>query len=186
MKKALSKKHSVEDMKKFIYSFAEALSPGGKPVFYVNTTRCKNRFFFRVKTKDNWLYGLSYTKWHDDIGTFGKIDSLFKEANPKIMLCPQMISIEELVHEFNIDLNRLIEAIFKKIKTAISYGIRCHSDISNKMHFIVELDSFASKNYNGKNYNAYNAEIPVHLESTPDVSSIEELMVWADLNAGVS
>ena len=176
--KTTSKRYSFEEMKRFIYSFAEALSPGGKPVFSVNASRVKNRYFFRVKTKDGLLYGLSYTNWHEDIGTFGKIDSLFKEANPKIMLRPQIISIEELVYEFNIDMKKLVEVIFKKIKRAIADGIRCRYGASDKMHFNVELDSLAR--------HSWRITIPEQLEPTPDVSSIEELIVWADLKAGVN
>ena len=176
-KKSSNKRYSFEEMKRFIYSFAEALVPGGKPVFSVYTSRVKNRYFFRVKTKDGLLYGLSYTDWHEDIGTFGKIDALFKEANPKIMLRPQVISIEELVYEFNIDMKKLFEVIFKKIKRAIADGIIRRYGSSDKMHFNVELDTLARHNWS--------ITIPEQLEPTPDVSSIDELIIWADLKAGV-
>lgn len=175
--KTTSKRHSFEEMKRFIYAFAKAIAPDGKPVFFVDVTRMKNRFFFRVKTKDNELYGLSYNRWNDDVGTFGKIDSLFKKANPKTMLRQQVISVEELVYEFNIDMKKLVEVIFKRIKQAISDGIKSNYGSSSKMHFNFEYDYRLS--------HSSHPEAPLHLESTPDVSSIDELMIWADLKAGV-
>ena len=177
-KSTTSKRYSFEEMKRFIYSFAEAVSPGGKPVFYVDTTRVKNRYFFRVKTKDNLLYGLSSSRWMSDIGTFGKIDTLFKEANPKIMLRPQVISLEELVYEFNIDMKKLVEAIFKRIQKAMSDDIKCNYNSSGTMRFSFVLDSLSKRNSDIE-------YAPFQIGSTSDVSSIDELMIWADLKAGV-
>ena len=179
--KTVSKRHSFEEMKQFIYAFAAAVVPAGKPVFYVNATRCKNRFFFRVKdTSNNIYYYLSYNRWNDDFGSFGKIESLFKEANPRIMLREQIVSLEELVSEFHLDERKLVSAVFSKINRAVSDSIKCNY-VATTMRFNVLFDIIADRLTNRQRH-----ECEKHSECrTPEVSSIDELMVWADLKAGV-
>ena len=184
--KTTSRRHSFEEMKRFIYAFAAAVVPAGKPVFYVNATSKKNRFFFRVKPeRKDCLYYLSYSRWNDDIGSFGKVDSLFREANPRIMLREQIVSLEELVNEFKLDEKKLVNAVFSKVNSAMNDSLKYRYP-SNKMHFTVKYDSHSTKLFNvplGQQYACSDFECNV---KTPDVSSIDELIVWADLKAGVS
>ena len=166
----------------FIYAFAVAVVPAGKPVFYVNATSLKNRFFFRVKTADNKFYYLSYNKWGDDIGSFGKIDSFFKEANPRIMLREQIVSLEELVSEFHLDERKLVNAVFSRINRAVSDAIKCNYGAATTMRFNVLFDTVVDRLIDRRPH-----EFEKYSEyRTPEVSSIDELMVWADLKAGVN
>lgn len=180
--KTTSKRHSFEEMKQFIYAFAAAVVPAGKPVFYVNATSLKNRFFFRVKDTSNNFYSVSYNRWYDDIGSFGKVDSLFKEANPRIMLREQIVSLEELVSEFHLNERKLVNAVFSRINRAVSDAIKCnYPGTASTMRFTVLFDTVVDRLINKqlhecKKYNGC---------KTPEVSSIDELMVWADLKAGV-
>lgn len=179
--KTTSKRHSFEEMKQFIYAFAAAVVPAGKPVFYVNATSRKNRFFFRVKDASNSYYRLSYNRWNDDIGSFGKVDSLFKEANPRIMLREQIVSFEELASEFHLDERKLVNAVFSRINRAVSDAIKCNYGTAATMRFNVLFDTVADRLVNRPLH-----ELKKYSEcKTPDVSSIDELMVWADLKAGV-
>lgn len=187
--KTTSRRHSFEEMKRFIYAFAEAVVPDGKPVFYVNATSKKNRFFFRVKPeRKHYLYYLSYSRWSDDIGSFGKVDSLFKEANPRIMLREQIVSLEELVNEFKLDEKKLVNAVFSKVNHAMNDALKYkypNNYPNNKMHFTVRYDSASARLFNvplGQHYACSDFECNV---KTPDVASIDELIVWADLKAGV-
>lgn len=196
--KTASKRHSFEDMKRFIYALAAAIVPDGEPAFYVNTTSSKNRFFFRVRSASNEFYYLSYNRWGDDIGTFGGIDSLFKQANPRIMFRgEQVVSVKDLVNEFNFDEKKLVAAIFKKINSTVKNALKCNFGESNTMHFAVLEDSFASavledssasKTKNSKQLVlVYDEKTDKNvLCSTPEISSIYELMVWADLQTGVN
>lgn len=181
--KTTSKRHSFEEMKRFIYAFAAAVVPAGKPVFYVNATSLKNRFFFRVKdTNNNIYYYLSYNRWNDDFGSFGKVDSLFKEANPRIMLREQIVSFEELVSEFHLDEKKLVNAVFSRINRAVSDSIKCnYPGASATMRFNVLFDIIADRLTNRQPHECEKYEY-----KTPEVSSIDELMVWADLKAGVN
>lgn len=178
--KTTSKRHSFEEMKRFIYAFAAAVVPAGKPVFYVNATSLKNRFFFRVKTADNKFYRLSYNRWDDDIGSFGKVDSLFKEANPRIMLREQIVSFDELINEFHLDERKLVNAVFSRINRAVSDAIKCNYDAATTMRFNVQFDTVADRLIDRRLH-----EFEKYSYKTPEVSSIDELMVWADLKAGV-
>ena len=178
--KPTSKRHSFEEMKRFIYSFAGAVVPVGKPVFYVNATSRKNRFFFRVKAADNTFYYLSYNRWNDDIGSFGKVDSIFRTANPRIMLREQIVSLEELVSEFHLDERKLVNVVFSRINQAVSDAIKCNYGAATTMRFNVLFDSVADRLINRQLHECERYEY-----KTPEVSSIDELMVWADLKAGV-
>ena len=180
--KTTSKRHSFEEMKRFIYAFAAAVVPAGKPVFYVNATRCKNRFFFRVKTADNKFYYLSYNRWSDDIGSFGKVDSLFKKANPRVMLREQIVSLEELVSEFHLDERKLVNVVFSRINRAVSDAMKCNYGAATTMRFNVLFDTIVDRLINRQPH-----ELKKYSEcKTLEVSSIDELMVWADLKAGVN
>lgn len=184
--KTASKRHSFEDMKRFIYALAAAIVPDGKPMFYVNATSSKNRFFFRVKSASNGFYYLAYNIWDDDIGTFGSVDKLFKETNPRIMLREQVVSIEELVNEFNLDEKKLVRAVFNRIDKAVKDAIKTNFDDSSKMQFTVHEDSFANKIENITPLSLVcneNNNMPC---SMPEISSIYELMVWADLKIGMN
>ena len=179
--KTTSKRHSFEEMKRFIYAFAAAVVPAGKPVFYVNAISKKNRFFFRVKDASNNFYYLSYNRWYDNIGSIGKVDSLFKKANPCIMLREQIVSLEELVSEFHLDERKLANAVFSRINRAVSDVIKCnYPDAAATMRFNVQFDAVADRLINRSLH-----ECEKHEYKTPEVSSIDELMVWADLKAGV-
>lgn len=181
--KTASKRHSFEEMKRFIYAFAAAVVPAGKPVFYVNATSLKNRFFFRVKDASNNFYYLSYNRWNDDFGSFGKVDSLFKKANPRVMLREQIVSLEELVSEFHLDERKLVNVVFSKINRAVSDSIKCnYPGAAATMRFNVLFDIVADRLVNRQLH-----ELKEYLVyKTPEVSSIDELMVWADLKAGVN
>lgn len=180
--KTTSKRHSFEEMKQFIYAFAAAVVPAGKPVFYVNATSLKNRFFFRVKDTSNNFYYLSYNQWNDDIGSFGKVDSLFKEANPRIMLREQIVSFDELINEFHLDERKLVNAVFSRINRAVSDAIKCnYPGAATTMRFTVLFDTIADRLTNRQPHKCEKySECKI-----PEVSSIDELMVWADLKAGV-
>ena len=184
--KTISKRHSFEEMKRFIYAFAAAVVPAGKPVFYVNATSKKNRFFFRVKPESkDCLYYLSYNRWNDDIGSFGKVDSLFRKTNPRIMLREQIVSLEELVNEFKLDEKKLVNVVFSRINQAINDALKCVYP-NNKMHFTVKYDNHSTHMFNiplGQQYACSDFECNV---KTPDVTTIDELIVWADLKAGVN
>ena len=184
--KSTAKRHSHAEMKRFIYALAEALVPGGEPAFYVNATSSKNRFFFRVKDASNNFYYLSYNRWRDDLGTFGSVDALFKETNPRIMLREQVVSIEELVNEFNLDEKKLVRAVFNRIDKAVKDAIKTNFGDSSKMQFTAQEDLTPNKIANRlavcKDDDAKSESTP---ESTPEVSSIDELIVWADLKAGM-
>lgn len=178
-----SKKLTSEEFISFVYLFASAFSAGAAPVFKVDASKIKNRFFFRVKTKDNLTYGLKPFIEHelDEVGTFGSIDVLFKKAHPKIMLREQLITFDELVNEFSLDKAALAIAVVKKFKTVIASTIKSYSlKGESKMSFHTFLG-----------YECYDNDIFVKpsvdksLGYTADVSTIEELMVWADLNNGV-
>lgn len=183
--KTTSKRHSFEEMKQFIYAFAAAVVPAGKPVFYVNATSRKNRFFFRVKDTSNNFYCLSYNRWNDDIGSFGKVDSLFKKTNPRIMLREQIVSLEELVSEFHLDERKLVNAVFSRISRAVSDSIKCNYGTAATMRFNILFDIVADRLTNGQPHECEKCE-RYDAYKTPEVSSIDELMVWADLKAGVN
>ena len=178
--KTASKRHSFEEMKQFIYAFAAAVVPAGKPVFYVNATSLKNRFFFRVKDTRNNFYYLSYNQWSDDIGSFGKVDSLFKKANPRVMLREQIVSLEELVSEFHLDERKLVNFVFSRINRAVSDAMKCNYSRATTMRFNVLFDTTADRLINRQPHECEKYECKM-----PEVSSIDELMVWADLKAGV-
>lgn len=178
-----SRRLTSEEAISFVYSFVPAFSAGAVPAFKVETSKTKNRFFFRIKTKDNLTYGLKPFIGYElnEVGTFGGIDALFKKAHPKIMLREQLITFDELVNEFSLDKAALAAAIVKKFKTVISSTIMSYSyKDKSKMSFHTFLGYECRDNSFWVKPN-----VDTSLGDTAEVSTIEELMVWADLNNGV-
>lgn len=178
-----SKRLTPEEAISFVYSFASAFSTGAMPAFKVETSKTKNRFFFRIKTKDNLTYGIKpFTAYElDEVGTFGGIDSLFKKAHPRIMLREQLITFDELAEEFNLDKAALAAVIVKKLKNTITSTIKSYSwKNKSKMSFHTFLGHECYDN-------SYwvKPTVQTSLGATTEVSNIEELIVWADLNNGV-
>ena len=177
-----SKKLTPEEALRFVHSFASAFSVGAIPAFDVKTSKSKNRYYFRVKAKDGHLYELfpilgkiKYKYIYDAIGTFGGIDSMMKKAHPKIMLRPQTITFDELVEEFSLDKYKLADVIVKRFKRAISDALRYDWNGVTAVAFGKRL-SGESPYFEKDDFKFM----------TPEVSSIEELAVWADLNSGAS
>ena len=175
-----SKKLTPEEALRFVHSFAPAFSTGAVSAFRVETSKNKNRYFFRVKAKDGCLYELfpiigkgKYA--YDSIGTFGGIESMMKKAHPKIMLRPQIITFDELVEEFSLDKYKLADVIVKRFKRAISDALKYNWNGLTAVSFGTRL-SGESPYFERDDFKFM----------TPEVSSIEELVVWADLNSGVS
>lgn len=173
-------KLTSEEALRFVYAFASAFSAGAIPAFDVKTSKSKNRYYFRVKAKDGHLYELfpiigkgKYA--YDAIGTFGAIDSMMKKAHPKIMLRPQTITFDELVEEFSLDKYRLADVIVKRFKRAISDALKYNWNGLTAIAFGTRL-SDESPYFEKDDFKFM----------TSEVSSIEELVVWADLNSGVS
>ena len=165
--KTTSERYSFDEMRHFIYSFPAALCPGSVPAFQVDSLKCgRNRYSYRVKNANGDLqevvltYGDAYL--HScDLGTFGGIDKLFLSAHPKMMLRNCNVTYDELVESFSLDKNELAEVVFKKFSNLVDSFLKIRSYVS----FILISDCNSIENV-----------------STPEVTSIEELMVWADLN----
>lgn len=177
-----SKKLTSEEALRFVYSFASAFSAGAIPAFDVKTSKSKNRYYFRVKAKDGHLYEIfpilgkiKYKYTYDAIGTFGGIESMMKKAHPKIMLRSQTITFDELVEEFSLDKYKLADVIVKRFKRAISDALKYNwnglTAVAFEARFSDESLFFERDDFEFR---------------TPEVSSIEELVVWADLNSRVS
>ena len=175
-----SNKLTSEEALRFVYAFAAAFSAGAIPAFAVKTSKNKNRYYFRVKAKDGHLYELfpvrgKGTYAYDAIGTFGGIESMMKKAHPKIMLRPQTITFDELVEEFSLDKYKLADVIVKRFKRAISDILKYIWNGSTAVAFGTRL-SDESLYFGGDDCKFM----------TPEVSSIEELVVWADLSSGAN
>lgn len=175
-----SKKLTPEEALRFVYAFTAAFSAGAIPAFDVKTSKNKNRYYFRVKAKDGHLYELfpiigkgKYA--YDAIGTFGGIESMMKKAHPKIMLRPQTITFDELIEEFSLDKYKLADVIVKRFKRAISDALRYNWNSVTAVAFGARL-SDESPYFEKDDFNFM----------TSEVSSIEELVVWADLNSGAN
>ena len=176
-----SEKLTSEEALRFVYAFASAFSAGAIPAFAVKTSKSKNRYYFRVKAKDGYLHELfpiiggKYA--YDAIGTFGGIDSMMKKAHPKIMLRPQIITFDELVEEFSLDKYTLADVIVKRFKRAISDALKYN-------WYGLTAVAFRTRVSDESSY--FEFERGDFKSMTPEVSSIEELVVWADLNSGAS
>lgn len=169
------KKHNPEDIKRFIHAFAQLFAKDAAPVLVVDVTRTKNRFFLGIKTKQDDVYRLD--DGYDYLNTIGKFNTLFKKANPRIMLRKQVMPVEDLFNVFGLDENAVYETLFNKIKSTISSTISKGYASNGKMHFTCYYDNSLSTKVVD--------EIAYDLGPTPDVSSIDELMVLADMHAGV-
>ena len=159
---------TVDEMRHFIYSFPAALCPGGVPAFKVDSLKCgRNRYSYRVKNANGGLqevvlnYGNDAYRYSFDLGTFGGIDKLFLSTHPKMMLRNCNVTYDELVESFSLDKNELAEVVFKKFSNLVDSFLKTRSHVS----FVLRPDCDSIENV-----------------STPKVTSIEELMVWADLN----
>ena len=175
------KKHKPEDMKRFIYAFAQMFAKDAVPVLIVDVTRTKNRFYLGIKTKDDVVYMLD--NGYEFIGTIGKFNTLFEKANPRIMLRRQVMLVEDLFNVFGLDENAVYETLFKKIKDSVSNAISKGYDSNGKMHFGCYYDHCCNAT-SRLSAEAFDQVID-DLGPTPDVSSIDELMVLADMHAGV-
>lgn len=176
------KKYKPEDIKRFIHAFAWLFAKDAALVLVVDVTHIKNRFFLGIKTKQGDVYRLD--DGHYDhlgtigyLGTIGKFNTLFEKANPRILLRRQVIPIEDLFNVFGLDENAVYETLFNKIKSTISSTISKGYASNGKMHFTCYYDNSLSTKVVD--------EIAYDLGPTPDVSSIDELMVLADMHAGV-
>lgn len=172
------KKHSIEDIKRFIYAFAQMFAKDAVPVLIVDVTRTKNRFFLAVKTKEGVVYQLD--SGYEFIGTIGRFNTLFEKANPRIMLRHQVMPVEDLFNVFGLDENAVYETLFKKIKDSVSNAISKGYASNGKMHFNCYYDHCC----NATSSLSFEQAVD-NLGPTPDVSSIDELMVLADMHAGV-
>ena len=173
------KKHKPEDIKRFIYAFAQMFAKDAMPVLVVDVTRTKNRFFLAVKTKQDVVYMLD--DGYDYLGTIGRFNTLFEKVNPRIMLRQQVMPVEDLFNVFGLDENEVYATLFNKIKSAISSAISKYYTSNGKMHFKCYYDHScnATSKLSDEAFDIYD------LGPTPDVSSIDELMVLADMHAGV-
>lgn len=175
------KKHKPEDIKQFIHAFAQLFAKDAMPVLMVDVTHTKNRFYFAVKTKQGIVYQLD--NGYEFIGTIGKFNTLFEKANPRIMLRPQVMPVEDLFNVFGLDENAVYATLLNKIKSAISTAISTGYASNGKMHFNCYYDHYcnATSRLSAEAFD----QVEDSLGPTPDVSSIDELMVLADMHAGV-
>lgn len=175
------KKHKPEDMKRFIYAFAQLFAKDAVPVLVVDVTRTKNRFYLGIKTKQGDVYRLD--NGYDYMGTIGKLNTLLEKANPRIMLRRQVMPVEDLFNVFGLDENTVYETLFNKIESAISSTISKGYASNSKMNFKCYYDHSCNATSNLSDEAV--DEVVYDLGPTPDVSSIDELMVFADIHAGV-
>lgn len=150
----------------FINSFISALCPNAVAAFKVDIVKNgRNRFFFGCMPDKNTFYELRYNypdkrlSYDGNIGTFGKIDKLFINKYPRLMLRPGLIALDELADEFGFCKEELARIIFKELNDIIVL----YNKTMHKISFFL-TDDFMN----------------VRL-ATPHVDSIEELMIWADI-----
>ena len=67
------KNYKPEDIKRFIYAFAQMFAKDAVPVLVVDVTRTKNRFFLAVKTREGVVYQLD--DGYTCLGTIGKFNT---------------------------------------------------------------------------------------------------------------
>ena len=99
------------------------------------------------------------------------------------MLRQQVMPIEDLFNVFGLDENAVYETLFKKIKDSMSTAISRGFANNGKMHFKCYYDCSCNA-ISDISAEAFNEAVD-GLGPTPDVSSIDELMVLADMHAGV-
>ena len=151
----------------FINSFISALCPNAVAAFKVDVVKNgRNRFFFGCMPDKVTFYKLRYN-YHDkqlsyyntgNIGTFGKIDKLFINKYPRLMLRPGFIALDELADEFGFCKEELARIVFTGLNDII--------DLYNKSH---KISFFLTDDF-------MNVKL-----ATPYVDSIEELIIWADV-----
>lgn len=166
-----SKKYTAEEILHFVQAFAPAFAYGTTLAFDVKSRKTKNTYNLRLKAPDGKLYIVipcpSY--WIEDFGTFGGIEKLFKEKHPRLMLRNQVVTFDELIDEFGLDKYKLADVVFKRIKKTIADKL---SSYSKAMYFTCRLE------------NAEELDNDDISKKTPEMSTIDELMVWVDLNQG--
>lgn len=179
MKKS-KKKYTPEEMLHFVYAFTSAFDPNAIPAFSVEASKTKNFYFFRIKTSNGDQYVLfPVSTYVENMGTIGAIERIFKTKHPRIMLRSQDITFDELVNEFGLDKYELAEAVFKHFKRTIDRFIK-HASWTHHatMHFKTGPDNATWR------LHANDDSLCKNLKKTSPVSSIDELIVWADLNQG--
>lgn len=167
----MAKKISYETMKSFVIGLPCTLFHNGKLAFSIEAKNDKNRF--RVIFVDEFEneYSVNASQYDNSRNSgipIAKLNALFKEKYPDIMLRGnRTISYDDLVSKY-LDEHDVIEAVFAQIRS------KFNTMLKNCYHSPKYAQIHAHKHWN--------APANISSKCTLPLSSFDELLIWIEMN----
>lgn len=176
-------KLTTQKIKQFLGNLANALVPGSTLGFAVHATATRNQYSLACYSKKNDAdkyfvlnYLCRYDRWMMTKTISSKISKLVQASfEIPILLKDQFISFEKFISLFKINEDDLYQMIFNAICQEFSKIIKVNSyNPGESIGVSIVLDEALDS--------TFYSLISHSVESVKDLTSVDELIVWADLH----